>query len=233
MLRASTRSSLLLAALAAILPCAASAASLSAATLRLLGITANDLAYDSTRDALYATVPSAAGLPDGNSIVTIDPVTGTTTDSVFAGSEPTEIAVSDDGSRAYVGIDGATSFRSWQPGTESFGELVELRSEFGDPAVAEDLAIVPGEPGTVVVSKDERGSSADGDLEVFSEGSSVGGADDRFAVANDIDFVDADTLVSFNHSHTGFELIRWSLGPGSPWRTRSAASSRASGPRSR
>ena len=61
---------------------------LDGVSVRFVDIEANDIAADPSRGVVYATVPGAAGLPNGNSIVTIDPTSGTVIDSSFAGSEP-------------------------------------------------------------------------------------------------------------------------------------------------
>lgn len=185
---------------------------LDGAALRFVDVEANDIAADRTRGVVYATVPGAAGLPNGNSIVTIDPSTGAIVDSSFAGSEPRKIEVSDDGSRVYVGIDGARSFRSWRPATDTYGPLLPLVSSFNDSSVAQNLAIAPGVPEVVVVARDEVGSSASGDLETyrndvaFAEGPS-------FPDADEIAFVDATTLAAYNSSSTGFDLVVYDLDP--------------------
>ena len=169
---------------------------------------ANDAVYDSSRNVIYASIASSAGFPDGNSILTIDPSNLGIIAQTNAGSEPTEMAISADDSRVYVGIDGARAFRSFMPETGALGPLVPLFSRFGDPAVAEDLAVSPLDPTVVVVSKDEVGSSASGDLEVFDDSGPIGGPDMFFPDANSITFTDADTLMTYNNGNTGFDLAR-------------------------
>lgn len=180
-------------------------------TVNVLDLLVNDLAYSEANGVLYATTPSSIGFPNGNSIVTLDAVTGDILSSNFAGSEPNQIAVSEDGSKVYVGIDGARAFRSWTPGTDNFGDLLPVLSRFGDPAIAADFAIIPGDPSTVVVSKDEVGSTASGDLEIFQNdatfGEVIGGF---FNDADQIVFTDDNTLITYNDSSTGFDLVRYS-----------------------
>ncbi len=180
--------------------------------LEVLDVTANDIAYDRSRGLLYATVPSSAGLPDGNSIVTLDPRSGARVDSVFAGSEPGRIEVAADGSLAYVGIDGARGFRSWVPGTDSFGPITGLRVFGNDTAVAENFAISPVDPSIVGVARDEIGSSADGDLRFYVNGAAVG-PESLTRDANQLAFLDAQTLITYNDSNTGFRLGRWNVEP--------------------
>ena len=132
----------------------------------------NDVVYDSVRDVLYATIPDSVGGELGNSIATIDPNTGALLDSVFVGPNPNAIAISDDASHVFVGIDGARSVRRWQPGTGVLSSLQPLTAGFGDQAVAHDFAVLPNQPGVAVVSADGVGSTANGDL-VLYDGSST------------------------------------------------------------
>ena len=71
-------------------------------------LSANDLLYDPQRKLLYASVPSTGG-PKGNNVVAINPDTGDITNSVFVGSEPDRMAMTDDFQWLYVFNDGANS----------------------------------------------------------------------------------------------------------------------------
>ena len=168
----------------------------------------NDVVYDHKRDVLYASIPSTAGFPNGNSIATIDPTTGSILSSTFVGSEPNALAISDDASRVYVGIDGATSFRYWQPGDNQLGALRPL-SDRG-PAVAHNLAVVPGRPDTIVVSVDVVSNTGSGELQVFNDISSAT-ATPFFHDSNHIGFLDSTTLFGFDDSNTGFTGRRFDL----------------------
>ena len=177
--------------------------------VKFLNVQGNDIAFNQVRNELYVTVQSTVGYPNGNAIVSIDPFTGTELYSTFAGSEPTKIEVSRDGTRAYVGIDGARSFRSWTPGTNQFGSLLPIYSRYGSPAVAESFAIQPGAADVVVVSRDQVGSSADGHMESYKNGVSYGSIGEYHTSANQMEFVDSNTLITYNSSNTGFDLVRW------------------------
>lgn len=56
----------------------------------------NDLVWDAKNQVIYLSVPSAAGAATGNTISVLNPLTGTLTLSVFAGSEPNVLTISDD-----------------------------------------------------------------------------------------------------------------------------------------
>ncbi len=64
--------------------------------VNVLNITTNDLVYDSNTDRIYASIPSANG-SNGNSIGIINPNTITLENTVNMGSEPTVLAISDNG----------------------------------------------------------------------------------------------------------------------------------------
>lgn len=69
-----------------------------------LGLPVNDFEFDRHSGKIYPSVPSRAGAL-GNRIVQIDPKTGALGPSVFVGSEPFNLAVSDDEEFLYVGLD--------------------------------------------------------------------------------------------------------------------------------
>jgi DNA-binding beta-propeller fold protein YncE len=117
----------------------------------VLSLATNDLVYDAGRGVLYASVPSTQGAL-GNSVAVIDPATGNVTGQVFVGSEPGKLAITDDGSRLYVGLDGRAAvsvidLASMTPGTPfSIGG-----DSFMGPYHAAQLAPVPGSSTDVAV----------------------------------------------------------------------------------
>ena len=165
--------------------------------------------YDSSRNLIYGTVSSNSA--NGNSIAIIDPLTRGVSFVTGAGSDPNAIAISGDNSVVYFGVDGAGGFRSFNPQTLEFGTIQLL----GTPqptgtATAEDFAIQPGNPGTVIVSSDEIGNSGSGVLQTFSENGFVSSGS-VFEVANSIEFLDSDTLIGFDNSNDGFGLTRFAF----------------------
>ena len=171
------------------------------------GLTIERAVFDSSRNLIYATVPSdGAPFPNGNSIAVIDPLTRDFSFVRGAGSDPNVIAISDDNSIVYFGVDGASGFRSFNPETLQFGAIQAL--EGAD--IVEDLAIRPGSPGTVIVAADAIGSSGSGDLQTFNENGLVSTAS-VFQRAESIEFLDSDTLVGFRNSSSGFTLTRFDV----------------------
>jgi len=120
-------------------------------TLRKLSLPHNALVFDRSRGVYYASVPgSAPGI--GNSIATIDALTGDINHSPSVGSEPSALAISGDGSALYVGLNGSgevaklqlpamrESYRTRLPASPFYGQLL-----------AENLAASPVEPDVVAV----------------------------------------------------------------------------------
>ena len=69
--------------------------------------------------------------------------------------------------------------------------------------------MAPDDNNVVLVSKNNVGSSASGELEAFRGTSGSGMLGAFFDNANQIGFANTRTLVSYNSSNTGFDLIRW------------------------
>lgn len=76
-----------------------------------LALPANGLAYDSGRNLLWASIPGTAAAL-GNSVVSIDPGTGNIVDTISAGSEPSTLALSADGSHLFAALGGAPAVAS-------------------------------------------------------------------------------------------------------------------------
>lgn len=74
-----------------------------------LNITSNSMIYNPGTGLFYLSVPSSAGLPYGNSIVSVDPATGAIGTPIRVGSEPNHMALSADNSTLWVGLDGSGS----------------------------------------------------------------------------------------------------------------------------
>jgi hypothetical protein len=90
----------------------ASARQAAADTVRVLPLVTGDLVCVPGTQTIYASVPGWAGA-GGNSITPINPAQSSTGTPVFVGSEPGEMAASDDGRYIYVGLDGASAVRRY------------------------------------------------------------------------------------------------------------------------
>src|SRR2546425_8167438 len=99
-------------------------------SIRQISLTTNDVIYDKNTAALYVSLPSNVG-SNGNSVAPVNPITGDLGPSVFVGSEPGKLAVSDNGQYLYVGLNGAAAVRrldvaSQTPGLQFALEEISL-----------------------------------------------------------------------------------------------------------
>jgi len=114
-----------------------------------VALNANDIVFDPFTRKIYASVPSAAPQVAGNSIVSIDPLTGTLGNPIFIGSEPTRLSLSDDGKYLYAVLSGANAVRRLDLTTLTAGtQFVTVSTLFGS-FTASDLAVMPGDPNVV------------------------------------------------------------------------------------
>jgi len=120
-------------------------------TFTTLPLVANDLVFDAYNGLLYASVPSAQG-PGGNSIAVIDPTQPAVLQTVYVGSEPDVLALSDDGKTIWVGLDGADAIRRFDVGTATPG----LQFSLSLAATASSIAILPGTEDSVAVATSAR-----------------------------------------------------------------------------
>jgi hypothetical protein len=119
----------------------------------------NDLILEPVSQLIYASVPSSAG-SGGNSIVSVDAVTGEVGAPVFVGSEPGKLALADDNQSLYVALDGAAAVRRFDIPSQTPGVQFALGSDpFFGPMFAEDIAVVPGNPDAVAISRKFQGVS--------------------------------------------------------------------------
>ena len=190
-------------------------ASCNGCGLSVVEIPANDLVYDSSRQLIYLSVPSIAGIPQGNTITAIDPASGTIVATRYAGSEPNVLALSDDGQYLYAGIDGAASVQRFKlPGlTPDISFPLGSDSFFG-PFVAMDVQVAPGAAHTTAVSRGNPDVSAEfHNLVIYDDGALRGSATNAFASLYDsLQWGnDGNTLYAANYESSGFDFYALSV----------------------
>ena len=132
----------------------------ASAQVREVALAANDLIYDAARQRIYASIPSRAGGDLGNTITVINPVTGQLGPSIFVGSEPGKLALSDDNAVLYVALDGAAAIRQVDAASLTPGLQFALGADpFFGPYFAEDIEVLPGQATSVAVSRRYDGVS--------------------------------------------------------------------------
>jgi hypothetical protein len=126
-------------------------------------ITSNSMVLNPVNGLLYVTVPSSAGAPYGNSVVSVDPETGNLGTPIPVGSEPNHIAVTDDGKYLWVGLDGASAVRRVDLTAGTAGIQFSIGGNntgwYANPATVQAIAALPGSDTAVVVGTNGTGFS--------------------------------------------------------------------------
>ena len=123
-------------------------------TIRQIELVNDDLIYDKTRNLIYATVPSFAG-PNGNSVTAINPTTGEIGASHTIGIDPGKLAISRNDQYLYAAMIGEHVVRRFNLESQVVdGEFSTQPSPgVGTGTYVVDMAVMPDEPTTVVLTK--------------------------------------------------------------------------------
>jgi len=182
--------------------------------VRRVSLQANDIVYDPGTQQIYASVPSVAGPQLGNSVTSLDPRAGTLGNSVFVGSEPNRLALTDNHQFLYVGLDGAAAVRRIDLPTQTAGPQFSLGSDpFFGPYTVEDMEALPGNPLSVAISRMNRSvSPRHAGVAVFDDGVQRPTTTPRHTGSNSITFsASASTLYGYNNETTEFGFRRMAL----------------------
>jgi hypothetical protein len=138
-------------------------------TIRQVAATASDIVWDAVGGNIYLTTPSSAPT-DPNSVVALDPVTRTLGTAVFAGSDPTFPAVSNDGQFLYVGFSGSNTIKRFLlPGLQE-DIVLPLGNYPSGPLFAGEIQVFPGQPHSVAVSRSANEGFPGGyDVAIFDD----------------------------------------------------------------
>jgi hypothetical protein len=125
----------------------------------VLPLAARHLAFDPVSKRLFATVgggvaAAVGGPPNANSLVVLDPERTRVVSSSPVGTQPTALGLSDDGSTAWVGVDGAGTVRKVDLTTDPPlpGPSFSLGLSLGYPIVAASIWVLQGSASTIAVS---------------------------------------------------------------------------------
>ena len=131
----------------------------------------NDIVYDPVNHALYLSAPGSS-LTSPGSISVIRFPSASITSSIPTGNGPGALAISDDSSYLYAGLDGAASVQRFTLPSLSKDISYPLPGDDdGRPYFAYDLQVAPGAPHTTAVSLGVMGlsPSASGGVEIFDD----------------------------------------------------------------
>lgn len=167
-----------------------------------------DLAWDSVRSRLYASVASDdARYP--SEVVAIDPHTGAVVARLFPGEGPGRLAIADDASKLYVTLDGEAAVARIDLATF----LPDLRFAVGSgdqgTQWAQDIEVMPGAPGTVAISRVQLVTRPNHDgVALYDDGVMRPATTPSAIGPNLIEFTSPTTVYGYHNESTGFYLYR-------------------------
>ena len=138
-----------------------------------IAIPNNGMAMNPANGLLYISVPSSAGAPYGDSVVSVDPETGALGTPIPVGSEPDQLAISSDGTTLWVGLDGTSAVREVNLTTGTAGMQFSLGNNSGVyafPPLVHAIAVLPGYPNSIVVSSAYNQYIYEDALEIYDSG---------------------------------------------------------------
>jgi hypothetical protein len=126
--------------------------SASATVYLSLPQTTGDIKYDSTKGLLYATVPASAAT-NPNSLLVVNPQTGDIIKTIPFNNNPDHLALSDDNTVLYLGLDRTGQVIKLSTQTWEVLETIQLpRDSFAGQEIAQNMAVIPGTSDSVVIS---------------------------------------------------------------------------------
>ncbi len=143
----------------------------AADSIRQITLPTHDLITDPVTQQIYASVPNQAG-NIGNSVVSIDPTTGVVGSPIPVGSDPGKLAIADGGEFLYVALPESAGIGRVDLRTRQ----VDLRFSLGvdpiggNPLELLDMAVAPGHPETVAVSRLGRNTHSFEGIAVYDNG---------------------------------------------------------------
>ena len=169
----------------------------------------NDIVYDRVNHALYLSAPGSS-LTNPGSISVIRFPSSSITSSIPTGKGPGALAISDDSSYLYAGMDGAASVQRFKlPGLSNYISYSLPGGDGDRPFFAFDLQVAPGAPHTTAVSLGVMGiSPSASSVEIFDDSTMrptfvpAGGA-----IFDSLQWGGDDTtLYAANSEDTGFDF---------------------------
>jgi hypothetical protein len=179
---------------------------------QLLDVPANAMKYDPFTRKLYAVLPSTSPSLTGNTIVAIDPVTGSVGTPIAVGSEPNLLSETSDGNYMFIGLSGAKALGRFNLINQSLDLTVPLPANSffpGSSAAAVAIATVPGSDTSLAVEDD----AFDG-IGILDISGSTGTFRNKsgFGYSGDYPvFIDPTHFYAYDASTTGAEFYRYSV----------------------
>jgi hypothetical protein len=190
-------------------------------SVQALPIVANDLAFDSTRDVLYATTNLN---PDAGVVLSIDPPSAKVTGTLPVGGIPGLLAISDDDSALYVGIntpdtpelfpgiDGGNTVRRIDLTTMTPGPAVSMGTNTSTKLTAGQIVARPGSSTQYMVSLRQPGFTPDyAGLALYDGTKLLASLSSFYGSGDTIAFATPSVLIGCSNFQSASQLIEFAV----------------------
>lgn len=194
-------------------PGGGSSAELPVTIYDTIALDANNIIFDPYTRKIYASVPSTATQVTGNSIVAVDPNTPAMSAPVAIGSEPSKMAVSDDGKYLYVILRGSNSLSriDLTSGSAAGNYSLAVQNTFGSTPDFRDLAVQPGNHDTLAIDLGSWLGKGIFDISGNTGTYRGGGALTGPYNGSSLVFPNANQLYSYDRDTSGALFYRWNV----------------------
>jgi hypothetical protein len=178
---------------------------------QLLNVPANVISFDPFTRKIYAALPSTSTTITGNSLVVIDPATGSVGTPIQVGSEPNLLSETSDGKYLFIGLSGAKSLGRFNLISQTMDLTIPIVStsiySAGNVA-ATSVATIPGSDSSVGLQIGQAG------IGIFDISGSTGAFRSNMSGIYNGDnpvFADATHFYAYDSETSGAEFYRFSI----------------------
>jgi uncharacterized repeat protein (TIGR01451 family) len=179
---------------------------------QLLNVPANTISFDPFTRKLYAVLPSTSTSITGNSVVVIDPASGSVGSPIQVGSEPNLLSETSDGKYLFIGLSGAKSLGRFNLLTQTLDLTVPIvsTSVYASGSVAaSSIATVPGSDSSLAV---ELGyATGIGIMDISGSTGTFRSKLTQIYAGDYPVFADATHFYAYDAETTGAEFYRYSI----------------------
>jgi uncharacterized repeat protein (TIGR01451 family) len=170
-----------------------------------LNVPAADLLYEPFTRKLYATVPSSATTIAANSLVQIDPLSGTVSSPMVLGNGPSVMAETADGKLLYIGFSANNTLGQFNLLNQSITGIYPLSVPGQGSQPATGLAVQPGSDTTLAINLGYIGAG------IFDISGNTGTVRPNLAAGASVAFGDATHVYSESSNTADVYLNRYTV----------------------
>ena len=182
---------------------------------QVVNLTANHILYDPYARLLYASVNSAATQVTGNTIVTVNPATGSLGTPVNVGSQPSSMALTQDGQYLYINQAGASTVARFNTLTQTleFSFPITLNGiNSGTAVTLRDIATMPGTDNTVAVDTGDIAGIGLWDVNSAQQTGALRGSTTGTYTGSSLQFLNANALFAYDLDTSGGLFYSYGVG---------------------